>query len=174
MTNQELAHCPHCGSTGERIHIQVMNDQFGDRYGVVVLCDFELGGCGASSGLRKTEDSAREAWNRRAADEPTRIERERDEALRALQNCLLVVPEGPFKREMEEWLNQRLGLSAEPTEPLKGGVPLAAVIAELEKDPEMKRRFDETRTRLWRERTPCPFCGRLDNHEHVSGPWGMT
>ena len=36
----------------------------------------------------------------------------------------------------------------EPSPPLKGGVPLAEIVAELEKDPEMKRRFDAARATL--------------------------
>ena len=34
-----------------------------------VVCDFNKGGCGASSGYRATKKEAIEAWNRRATDD---------------------------------------------------------------------------------------------------------
>jgi hypothetical protein len=72
MTN--LVACPHCGATKDAgvVHVEKAADAFGafvegQRY---VLCDFRIGGCGASGGVRDTEDDAIAVWNRRAA-EPT-------------------------------------------------------------------------------------------------------
>lgn len=39
--------------------------------------------------------------------------KELEEAYRAVQNCLLVVPDGKFKRDMDDWLTAKLGLGGE-------------------------------------------------------------
>lgn len=70
----DLKRCPFCGksvahiSTYQEIegceNFEVCNDC---DY-VAVICDFNKGGCGASSGFRRTEKEAIDLWNRRAVE----------------------------------------------------------------------------------------------------------
>lgn len=63
----QLSACPHCGATTDAgvVHLADGEHQYEDA--TFVVCDFTLGGCGAS-GPYKCEgpDQAAEAWNRRA------------------------------------------------------------------------------------------------------------
>lgn len=69
----ELKKCPFCGkkvaeckSVVEIEEIDENNDLYGrweDTYEVV--CNYNKGGCGATSGARGCKDEAIEAWNRR-------------------------------------------------------------------------------------------------------------
>ena len=69
----KLKACPFCGN--KNIHIESCKDLedcgnfeecYNDGY-VAVICSFNNGGCGASSGYRKSSDEAMEAWNYREA-----------------------------------------------------------------------------------------------------------
>ena len=56
-----------------------------------------------------------EAWNRRPTVQPSASPlTPYGEALRAVQNCLLVVPEGKFRDDMSRWLDEKLGIT-DPT-----------------------------------------------------------
>lgn len=72
---KELKPCPFCG--GEKLIItgckeleECSNFEKCERtYYYTVCCDFNQGGCGASSGYRLNEEEAIEAWNRRAGEQ---------------------------------------------------------------------------------------------------------
>ena len=61
---KELKKCPFCGKTDT---LEVGSDRRTGYWNVV--CNYNLGGCGASSGYRKEEKDAIEAWNRRKGEE---------------------------------------------------------------------------------------------------------
>ena len=74
MGEIELKPCPFCGGTkifvGSVAKIELM-DKYDENYDLYnsqfqAVCDYNVGGCGASSGVRESEDIAIEAWNRRA------------------------------------------------------------------------------------------------------------
>ena len=58
----ELKPCPFCGSEKLVILEEVA---YGNILNYAVCCDFDHGGCGATSGYRISEKEAIEAWNRR-------------------------------------------------------------------------------------------------------------
>ena len=86
--DEKLKPCPLCGKSGavwadaqdleacenfegedcpslETKQVHLGDDAKGCPY-VIIVCDFNKGGCGASSGFRKSVQEAIEAWNRRA------------------------------------------------------------------------------------------------------------
>lgn len=67
MPNEDprLKSCPFCGDNeAPLIIVRRGKDGWRDRF--LVLCDYEHGGCGGSSGWHHYEPEAIEAWNRRA------------------------------------------------------------------------------------------------------------
>ena len=62
----ELKPCPHCGgrNVAAMSSDEINHDNNGHDF--TVCCLFSAGGCGATSGYRKTKKEAIEAWNRRA------------------------------------------------------------------------------------------------------------
>lgn len=77
MDEIKLKPCPFCGGTkillGNVANIELM-DKYDENYDLCsnlfqVVCAYTVGGCGASSGVRESEDIAIEAWNRRAEHE---------------------------------------------------------------------------------------------------------
>lgn len=73
MPNEELKPCPFCGDDeAPLVVVRRGKDGWRDRF--LVLCDYEHGGCGGSSGWYHYEPEAVGAWNRRAtaAVEPKR------------------------------------------------------------------------------------------------------
>ena len=63
---KELTPCPFCGN--EKLFILDEGYNSGAYENIpnyAVCCDFYRGGCGATSGYRRTEEEAIEAWNRR-------------------------------------------------------------------------------------------------------------
>lgn len=73
--SKELSPCPFCGRTDTVAFTTAreMEDckradtcQLHDCESVTVVCDFTIGGCGASGRYARTEEEAAEAWNRRA------------------------------------------------------------------------------------------------------------
>lgn len=75
--NEELKPCPFCGGvnlTADNVAKIEYHDTFHQDYErdskcYEVCCNFNRGGCGASSGIRKSLDEAINAWNRRVNDE---------------------------------------------------------------------------------------------------------
>lgn len=71
-TYTEIKHCPFCGknaasiSTAKGMEECENFERCIDCAYVTVVCDFNKGGCGASSGYRCTEEEAILAWNERA------------------------------------------------------------------------------------------------------------
>lgn len=74
MEEIELKPCPFCGGTkifvGSVAEIELM-DKYDENYDLYnrqfqAVCDYNVGGCGASSGYYKSKATAIEAWNRRA------------------------------------------------------------------------------------------------------------
>lgn len=63
---KELKPCPFCG--GKKLVITNCEDldTYGNNYNI--CCDFNQGGCGASSGYRSSIKEAVELWNKRAND----------------------------------------------------------------------------------------------------------
>ena len=74
MDEIKLKPCPFCGGTkifvGSVAEIELTDecDENYDSYNsqFQVVCDFNVGGCGASSGSYRRKTTAIEAWNRRA------------------------------------------------------------------------------------------------------------
>ena len=63
----KLRECPFCGSTdAPRLYTRHGKDGCRDMY--IVLCDYDDGGCGSSSGWYHYPSEAVECWNRRAGD----------------------------------------------------------------------------------------------------------
>ena len=66
---EELKACPFCGKSlaelGTAAEID-MDDEEGADNEWAVVCAYNSGGCGATSGYRPTPEGAVEAWNRRA------------------------------------------------------------------------------------------------------------
>lgn len=65
---EELKRCPFCGSLSVELSTAAeidMDDEdcAGEQWAVV--CNYNNGGCGATSGYRNTPEAAVEAWNRR-------------------------------------------------------------------------------------------------------------
>ena len=72
MSDTELKPCPFCGKTVAKLsNCKDLEDcenfeECGcDEIMHTVVCNWNNGGCGASTGYRKTENEAIEAWNRR-------------------------------------------------------------------------------------------------------------
>ena len=67
---EELKPCPFCGKSlaelGTAAEIDMDTEPGADNERAVV-CDYNAGGCGATSGYRNTPEAAVEAWNRRPA-----------------------------------------------------------------------------------------------------------
>ena len=59
----ELKLCPFCGGK----YTVNLSDYSWKKY--LIVCNVNLGGCGAASGLYDTEEKAIQAWNRRCGDE---------------------------------------------------------------------------------------------------------
>ena len=77
MKKIELKPCPFCGGTkifvGSVAEIE-LTDECDENYDLYnsqfqVVCDCNVGGCGASSGCYQCKTTAIEAWNRRAEHE---------------------------------------------------------------------------------------------------------
>lgn len=67
---KKLTPCPFCGN--EKLFILDEGDNSGAYENIpnyAVCCDFYRGGCGATSGYRRTEEEAIEAWNRRVGEQ---------------------------------------------------------------------------------------------------------
>lgn len=74
MDEIKLKPCPFCGGTkifvGSVAETELM-DKYDENYDLYnsqfqAVCDYDAGGCGASSGYYKSKATAVEAWNRRA------------------------------------------------------------------------------------------------------------
>ena len=55
--------CPFCGNPDVTLRRKAGEDGFRDRY--YVLCDYDLGGCGAEGGWRHRPEEAVWCWNER-------------------------------------------------------------------------------------------------------------
>lgn len=67
MDELELKPCPFCGeSEPVRMMVRAGKDGWRNRY--FILCEYDNGGCGASSGWYHSKEEALESWNRRAED----------------------------------------------------------------------------------------------------------
>lgn len=73
MSEVRLKPCPFCGSVESLKIASAMDmeecenfEQCGQCSYLTIVCDFNKGGCGATSGFRISEEKAIEAWNRRA------------------------------------------------------------------------------------------------------------
>jgi hypothetical protein len=68
--DERLRSCPFCGSTTAPCVTRYWNDAVGcyEEHQWQVICNFNDGGCGGSSGVRDSEPGAIDAWNRRADD----------------------------------------------------------------------------------------------------------
>lgn len=73
---KELTPCPFCGNEklvildeGCNFEIYENSEIFENIPNYAVCCDFYRGGCGATSGYRRTEEEAIEAWNRRVGEQ---------------------------------------------------------------------------------------------------------
>ena len=68
--DMRLKACPFCGSETApyvtRCWVEAMHDYSESQWQVV--CNFNGGGCGGSSGVRTTDYLAIELWNRRASE----------------------------------------------------------------------------------------------------------
>lgn len=66
-----LLPCPFCGATKPVCMMRRYGkDGWRDRY--YVLCDYDIGGCGAASGWYHSLGEAAAAWNERVSDGQTR------------------------------------------------------------------------------------------------------
>ena len=63
-TKSVIKPCPFCGKE-ESVYM------FKERKDYAVVCDYNLGGCGACGGYRETPKDAAEAWNKRVEGEQT-------------------------------------------------------------------------------------------------------
>lgn len=66
----KLKPCPFCG--GEKVVVLEEggnSEIFENIRNYIICCDFNNGGCGATSGFRRTEEEAIEAWNKRAGEQ---------------------------------------------------------------------------------------------------------
>ena len=66
---EELKACPFCGSHSVKLSTAAkidMDDEPGADNEWAVVCNYNAGGCGATSGYRDTPESAVDAWNRRS------------------------------------------------------------------------------------------------------------
>ena len=61
--SSEVKKCPFCAFQSPFVTSSIRAGIRPD--GFVVICDFEEGGCGASGGVRNSEDEAVDAWNQR-------------------------------------------------------------------------------------------------------------
>ena len=61
----DLKPCPFCGEK-EPVRFMTRKGKDGFRDYFYVLCEYDTGGCGASSGWHHYEDDAVDAWNNRA------------------------------------------------------------------------------------------------------------
>lgn len=59
--NSRLRDCPFCGGK----NICIIDESEPEHPEFAVCCDMTEGGCGATSGYRRTKEEAIEAWNRR-------------------------------------------------------------------------------------------------------------
>jgi hypothetical protein len=62
-SQEKLESCPHCAAAADGGTVHIVDVGAAQ---VHVLCDFRLGGCGASGGVRETHVQAAAAWNRRS------------------------------------------------------------------------------------------------------------
>lgn len=68
MNEPEIKECPFCGSTeAPRLYTRHGKDGWRDQY--YVLCDWNDGGCGASSGWYHYKSEAIAMWNMRKEEE---------------------------------------------------------------------------------------------------------
>lgn len=67
-----LRECPFCGFDGCEMRVIHGLDGWRDRY--YVLCDYDLGGCGAAGGERHSEGEAAACWNERVGKDDGRDE----------------------------------------------------------------------------------------------------
>ena len=67
---KELKICPFCGNEKVIVLEESGNSEiFENIRNYVICCDFNNGGCGATSGYRISEEEAIEAWNKRAGEQ---------------------------------------------------------------------------------------------------------
>lgn len=70
MSEYKLKPCPFCGSSdAPRLMTRHGKNGWRDRY--YVICDYEDGGCGSSSGWYHTKPEAASFWNRRERNDKT-------------------------------------------------------------------------------------------------------
>lgn len=84
-----LSPCPFCGNaksvtfwTAADAHSDCENDGGNDMWSIAAICDFNAGGCGASSGFQDSQADAAEAWNTRAQQPETNDKRVITEEIR--------------------------------------------------------------------------------------------
>lgn len=112
----ELLPCQFCGSCEAPRVEEVTNVQHIACGNYRVVCDFTRGGCGASSGSRRSKAEAIDAWNTRAsetqllAEMQTRVwiaERQRNEAMAALADEGIKLPrERTCRNNAPEYLDR--------------------------------------------------------------------
>ena len=66
-----LKYCPFCGN--KYVYLMKRHATGGWRDKYCVLCDYNDGGCGASSGWYHSPDEAAEYWNRRESFTPNEV-----------------------------------------------------------------------------------------------------
>jgi len=62
----KLKPCPFCGASGISVHLSRERYETEKIWQYQVICNYNLGGCGASACYSGTEIDAINAWNRRA------------------------------------------------------------------------------------------------------------
>ena len=65
---EELKRCPFCGATAPTVHISRERDEPKMIWQYQVVCNYNLGGCGASGCFDEEPNVAIESWNRRVND----------------------------------------------------------------------------------------------------------
>ena len=65
----ELKPCPFCGSIAPTVHLSRERDEPKMKWQYQVVCNYNLAGCGSSSGFYDEAIQAVDAWNRRVTDD---------------------------------------------------------------------------------------------------------
>ena len=60
---EKIKECPFCGA--DVPVVQLIKEKNGNNWQYQIICNYNLGGCGASSCYEKEPEEAVKAWNRR-------------------------------------------------------------------------------------------------------------
>jgi len=93
------------------------------------------------------------------------------DAYRALQNTLLVVPDGDFKRKMDDWLSQRLGVIGGETISVPAPVQPVAVPDDMDLQTIRERDYNAEMADKLAEAISKHFGIDIGEHSNMNCPW---